>query len=420
MSERTETVEDAGPNPCPPVPRALPLLRRLLLGGLSLLIASAIWLPFVHLLFRPADGTFRSRSTVSPTARALAARHGDLWPDTGAAGAEIDAMRVTNPEWDFMGRTFLVLSLANMSLHEPVERDAHLRLIDRIIDDTEQAVNQEGKGYFMLGYANRSSFRQQPVRSIFIDGEVLMMMAARRLVAEHEPYRRRMDELAVITEERMRSSPVLSCESYPNECWTFCNTVALAALRMHEVLDRVDHAALLDDWVAVSKERLVDPTTGLLCSSFTYDGTMLDGPEGSSIWMAAHCLQIVDPAFAQDQYDRARAELSHRVLGFGWAGEWPASWVGPMDVDSGPVIPLLDVSAGASGMAFIAAAGFDDDDYYRSLATTIRFAGFPLERHGRMQFCAGNQVGDAVLLYSTVSGPLWKRVMELHAQGASR
>jgi hypothetical protein len=221
-----------------------------------------------------------------------------------------------------------------------------------------------------------------------------------------------MRDLVHITADRMAVGPVLSCESYPNECWTFCNTVALAAIRMHEVLDGEDHRQLQRNWIATAKDKLVHQQTGLLCSSYTYDGQAMDGPEGSTIWMAAHCLQIVDESFAEDQYRRATCEIAHQCLGFGWAGEWPKSWVGPMDIDSGPVIPIIDVSAGSSGQAFVAAASFGDADYYRSLTTTLMFAGFPLSRDGRMQFCASNQVGDAVLLYSTVVGPLWQTVRE--------
>jgi len=138
----------------------------------------------------------------------------------------------------------------------------------------------------------------------------------------------------------------------------------------------------------------------------------VDGPEGSTIWMAAHWLKIVDEAFAEDQYRRAKREIAHQCLGFGWAGEWPKSWVGPMDIDSGPVIPIIDLSAGSSGQAFVAAASFGDIEYYGALTTTLMFAGFPLFHDGRMQFCASNQVGDAVLLYSAVAGPLWQTIRE--------
>ena len=140
------------------------------------------------------------------------------------------------------------------------------------------------------------------------------------------------------------------------------------------------------------------------------DGKPLDGPEGSSIWMVAHCLRLLDEDFAQDQYQRARKELGRSLAGFAWSKEWPASWKGPMDIDSGPVIPVLEISAGASGMAFIGASSFGDDNYLTSLAATLDFSAFPTIKVGRLKYCASNQVGDAALLYATVLGPLWDKV----------
>ncbi|MGQ9649267.1 MAG: linalool dehydratase/isomerase domain-containing protein [Phycisphaerae bacterium] len=385
---------------------------RFLLSLVSIAVGTTIWLPLLHFAFRPGCDQFRDPTGISPIARQLARRQMDLWVLPSSGKDDIEKMRINNPEWDFMGRTFLVLSLANMCLRQPQQQDEYLKVMDEIIQDTDRLAQNKGVGYFLLDYANQSQFVQQPVRSIFVDGELAMMMGARRLVAEHEGLRERMRELVHITADRMIVGPVLSCESYPNECWTFCNTVALAATRMHEVLDGEDYGQLRRDWIAKAKEKLVHQQTGLLCSSYTYEGQAVDGPEGSTIWMAAHWLQIVDEDFAEDQYRRAKHEIAHQCLGFGWAGEWPKSWAGPMDIDSGPVIPFVDVSAGSSGQAFVAAASFDDVEYYRSLTTTLMFAGYPLSRDGRMQFCASNQVGDAVLLYSGVAGPLWREIRE--------
>ena len=157
----------------------------------------------------------------------------------------------------------------------------------------------------------------------------------------------------------------------------FCNSAALAAVRMSDRLDGSDHTAFFRRWLQRAKEKLVDPGTGLLVSSFTLDGQPKDGPEGSSIWMTAHCLQLIDEEFAADQYRRARKELGREVLGFAYAREWPASWVGPEDVDSGPVVPVLGVSAGSSGLAFLGARAFDDRAYFRGLQASVDFAAFP-------------------------------------------
>ena len=51
--------------------------------------------------------------------------------------------------------------------------------------------------------------------------------------------------------------------------------------------------------------------------------------------------------------------------------------MGPEDVDSGPVVPLLGVSAGSSGLAFLGARAFDDRAYFRGLQASLDFAAFP-------------------------------------------
>jgi hypothetical protein len=190
----------------------------------------------------------------------------------------------------------------------------------------------------------------------------------------------------------------------------FDHCVALDAIKMADYLDGSDHSALIRGWIAMARKKLVDPKSGLLISSFNTDGTPLDGPEGSSIWMVAHSLQLLDEDFARDQYRRARKELGEITLGFGYAHEWPKSWKGETDVDSGPIIPWFEISAGSSGMAFIGASTFDDGKFLASLAATLDFAGFPSRTRGRLKYCASNQVGDAALLYAATLGPLWQKV----------
>jgi hypothetical protein len=86
---------------------------------LALLLAAAIWLPALHLFFRPRASDILSSAGLSPTARRLAARHPSLWADPALRAAEVARMRQSNAEWDFMSRAFFVLSLANVSLRDP-------------------------------------------------------------------------------------------------------------------------------------------------------------------------------------------------------------------------------------------------------------------------------------------------------------
>ena len=390
--------------------------RRVLLALAALLIATAVWLPALHLLFRRDVGHYYVPSDVPgrhvpPHALALAMRHMRLWMDTELRDEEIGKMRVRNAEWDFMGRSFLVWSLTNMALREPDAKEAALVVIDRIIEETLRLERERDHYHFLLPYAQDMPFVEQPARSLFVDGEIALMLGCRRILEEKEEYRPLLAERIDLIIERMEQSPVLSAESYPDECWTFCNTVALAAIKVADHLDGTDHSEFCRRWIETAKERLVDPETGMLVSSYSTIGTHRDGPEGSTIWLVAHMLQVVDEEFATDQYLRAREALARNVLGFGYSREWPPSWQGPQDVDSGPVIPVLGISASASGLAFVGAASFGDAELISSLGTSLRFGGFPIAEGEGLRYAASNQVGDAVLLYAGVLGPVWDRVM---------
>ena len=375
-----------------------------------MLIGAGVWLPMLR-LFYVDDASHYFDWTAAPTrVRELAARHLALWETEAGRAEQIERMRHSNAEWDFMGRTFLVMAMANMALREPDREAEYLAVMDEIITDTLDVERTMGMDRFLMGYSRRGTFVQQPRRSVFVDGEIVLMLGARRMVSEDASMAALFGERVGIMAERMERAPHRWTESYPNECWMFCNAAAMAGLRMSEVLDGRDHSALRDSWLAEVRRKLVHAETGLLISSFTLDGEPLDGPEGSSIWFVAHCLQVVDAALAADQYARAKAELGGSFLGFGYAREWPESWRGPTDVDSGAVIPGLDISAGASGMAFIAAAAFEDEAYLAGLLASVDFAGFGETTDGRRMYCASNQVGDAVLLYALVQGPLWERL----------
>jgi hypothetical protein len=391
------------------------MLKRLsgLPAVLALLVAAAIWLPLVHFFFRPAAGTLPSAAgPISPLARSLAVRHLQLWEDPAARAREIQRMRSTNAEWDFMGRTYLVLALANLALREPPQAERYLQIADTIIEETLALEREKGLFFFLMDYARHGSYQAQPARSTFLDGEIALMLAARQRVAvkpSHAPLLRERIDLLV---RYLAQSPSFNGESYPDECWMFCNAITAAAVKISDQVDGRNHADFLAHWLAATKAKLIDPATGLLVSSFTYAGEPLDGPEGSSIWMVAHCLQVVDPAFAEDQYHRARQHLAKSIAGFGYAREWPKSWEGRMDVDSGPIVPLVGASAGSSGLAILAAAAFHDGDYLGELLTTLNFAAFPSRTGDALRYAASNQVGDSVLLYALVQGPLFERVVQ--------
>ncbi len=272
-------------------------------------LALALWLSALRLFYRPSATELRPPDqSVSALARPLIERQVAAWSMSEASTPEIHRMRASNPEWDLMARTYLVLALANVALREPSRAGEYVLVIDRVIDDTIALERARGQGYFLLPYARARAWVHPSQRSLFVDGEVALMVAARRMLRDdREDFRRVLGERAAQIEAQMGAGPIASAESYPDECWTFCNTVALAALRVREGLDGVTHEALVQRWLGYARARLVDRSTGLLVSSYTLEGAVREGPEGSSIYMVAHDLALLDRRFAEDQYRRARA-----------------------------------------------------------------------------------------------------------------
>jgi hypothetical protein len=396
-------------NACAP-PRSS-LGKRLLSGFIALVISGCLWLACLSFFFTHRASEFYRASGLSPRARSLANHQMDLWATPALRERELQKMRASNAEWDFMGRSFFVWSLANMALTDPSSKTAHLEIIDQIIDETTRLESEKGMYFFLMPYARLRPFVKQPAHSLFLDGEIALMMAARCLVEPHPRYETLLQERVGNIVQRFEGSSRLALESYPNECWMFDHVLALVAIRAADKLSGADHSVLIQKWLTMAREKLVHRESGLLISSFTTDLSPLDGPEGSSIWMIAHCLQVLDEKFARDQFERARRELARTTLGFSYAREWPDSWRGTADIDSGPIIPVFKISAGSSGMAFIGAAAFHDESLISTLTATLDFAGFPAVKAGRLHYCASNQVGDAALLYAATLGPLWEKIL---------
>lgn len=365
-------------------------------------LSGCLWLPLLPLCFRPPPETH------SELAGHLLRRQVALF---SASRERSDLLRA-NPEWELMHRMFDVLAFANVALTQAGERDALLRIIDRITRDTIEIERERGQLHYLLPYARSAAFRDPAGHSLFVDGEIALMLAARQLVQKEPQARAELDARIARIVAQIERAPALLAESYPNEGWTFCNVVALTALRMHDALSGGDHRALTRRWIASARAHLLDASTGLLSSSFDGQGRPQQGPEGSTIWLCAAFLRLLDPDFAADQYRRAHHELKGQALGFAWAREWPASRPGHDDIDSGPTIPLVGANAGSSGLALVAASAFGDREFLQGLLTSLEFAGFPIEEGGERRYAAGNDLADAVVTYALVQGPLWQRVAE--------
>lgn len=360
-----------------------------------------LWVQVLHFFFAA------SAASLAPP---LARRQLALWRGGHELEASLAELRRQNPEWDLMARMFAVLAFAELAAQKPEQRGRYLAAIDAILERTLAEVERYGSHHFLLPYGHTRPFVDRQQRSLFVDGELALMLALRSLVAPSAEHLRAARPYVERVVAQLERAPAQVAESYPDEAWIFCNAVALAAIRLHDAAQGAPgrHRALIERWVQGARARLLDPRTGLLVSKTSYTAAVQEGPEGSTLWLAATMLLAVDEDLARDQYARARAELRGSFAGFGWAREWPASWAGAEDLDSGPTIPGIEANAGSSGLALVAARAFGDQRFERELVASLGFAGFPSD--GGERFAAGNQLADAALLWAAVFGPSWQRV----------
>ncbi len=286
-------------------------MHRIAQVSLVMVLAVFLWLGLA--VVWPADGETQAQGL-------LQEQLAD-WNDHEAREAQRASLRRYNPEWDFMQRTFLLLSLADAALAQPERKDELLAVMDGILDETLADEAARGHRYFLMAYADDAPFIDPEGRSLFVDGEIALMMGARRLVRDEPRLAAQHRERNASIVEQFNASPALLPESYPNEAWLFCVTNALVALRMADAVDGSDHSGLVQRWVARARTDMVEESTGMLGSEFTWDGVVMDGPEGSSIWLVAVNLLVLDAAFGRDQYQRARAALVDDVFSLAYARE---------------------------------------------------------------------------------------------------
>jgi hypothetical protein len=90
-------------------------------------------------------------------------------------------------------------------------------------------------------------------------------------------------------------------------------------------------------------------------------------------------------------------------LGFSTIHEYGNGYHGAGDIDSGPLI--LGISVSATGFALAPARSFGHHDVFTRLFRTADFAGLPLRSGTRLRFATGGVIGNALLLAFLTSGP---------------
>jgi hypothetical protein len=147
----------------------------------------------------------------------------------------------------------------------------------------------------------------------------------------------------------------------------------------------------------------IDPASGLVIQRMgALDGKAHDAPRGSGTALAAYFAGFADRGVADALADGLfKHEAS--FLGFGAIREYPDGFSGHGDVDSGPV--LLGVSVSATGFALAPARATGRQDAFERIYRTAELFGMWTRDGDAGRFASGGPIGDALLLAFLTSGP---------------
>lgn len=211
------------------------------------------------------------------------------------------------------------------------------------------------------------------------------------------------DALVAAYERRLLASPTGLIETYPNEAYPTDVAAVAAAIAVHGRATGADHGAVLRHWAARLRAVQIDAKSGLVIQRMgAADARPHDAPRGSGTGLAAYFAGFADRALARELTSGVlRQERS--LLGFGAIAEYAPGTSGSGDVDSGPVV--LGVSVSATGFALAPLRAFGHADAFERIYRTTELFGVRVDRGARTGFATGGAIGNALLLALLTSGP---------------
>ena len=214
---------------------------------------------------------------------------------------------------------------------------------------------------------------------------------------------RQHDALIAAYERRLLASPTGLIETYPGEAYPTDVAAVAAAIAIHGRATHTSHAPVLAHWASNVRNVQIDARSGLVIQRMNASvGTPHDAPRASGTAFAAYFAGFADRSIAKQLAD-AVAKQVVTFSGFGAIREYASGYSGHGDVDSGPVI--LGVGVSATGFALASARAFGREDEFTQLYRTADLFGVPMQQDDRRRFALGGPIGNALLLALLTSGP---------------
>ena len=231
-------------------------------------------------------------------------------------------------------------------------------------------------------------------------GYVALGLGALRLVDRHTRHAALHERIVAALIRRLEAAPDGVLETYPGEAYPADIAAVVGAVGQHTLITAQDHRALIARMAGIYRSRFTDRASGYLYQTVSAHGH--GPPRGSGTAIAAYFWSFADAAFARELGD-AVACGQRSVLGFAGVREYAPGQSGGGDVDSGPIV--LGVSVSATGFALASARQRGERAQFAALYRTTALFGVPVTRGDRWRFATGGPLGNALLLAMLTARP---------------
>ena len=217
--------------------------------------------------------------------------------------------------------------------------------------------------------------------------------------------RARCDDLAAA----FTASQTPYLQAYDGEAWSCDSAVAIFALYACDRVLEPRYAPVIERWIAAVRERR-DTATGLLGHRVGVEnGALLDGPRATSMCISIRFLAEAAPELGAELYLKYREQMMTTCAGIPGVREYPKGVSGSGDVDSGPLI--FGISLSASAVTIGAARVMGDTEAVARMVPSAEALAMPFSWGGRKRYLGGLlPVADAFLVWSQTARPWFGKI----------
>jgi hypothetical protein len=370
--------------------------------ALSWLVAGVVLVPH-RVCARGADAAFDGTSTDT----AKLATSVNTWTKSSLEESQFHTgSQLFDQEWYFGTYMMAAMAFGQLALEHPEDRPARIASMERCID---ALLTPRAKAF------DTSQWHEDPIDSLdgphghaAYLGYLNLAISLHRSIVKPSKYDALGARITDALARRIEASRTGMLETYPGVMFPVDTASGVGSIGLADRATGSDHPGAVAKYSAAVRAHYLKD--GLLVQAAGADGTPWDVARGSGTALGAYFISFADEELSRDLWTAAKRVLYKDVIGFGAVREYAPGAEGNGDVDSGPIVLGLGVSA--TGFAMAPARIHGDREAWRGIWATVHLFGAPHDDGAARTHVTGGPLGDAILLAMMTAQPSSSRLRE--------